>query len=216
MSWSRRRLLGAAGMIAGASAAGMMGAAAEAADTPATRRIVLKSLHTPESLDIVFRRGDDYVPDALSAIQVLLRDYRTGAQHPIDPRLLDYLHDVAQLARVEPVFAVVSGYRSPQTNEMLHERSNGVASRSLHMEGRLPCSAAAWGITTSPISCTWIRAGSGPGAGNRRIGRPRLSSSRGTHASDRARRPGRAGTPAREAADRRHSRGNSPASHARP
>ncbi|MGD0491598.1 MAG: DUF882 domain-containing protein [Steroidobacteraceae bacterium] len=136
MSWSRRRLLGAAGMIAGASAAGMLGAAAEAADTPATRRIVLKSLHTPESLDIVFRRGDDYVPDALSAIQVLLRDYRTGAQHPIDPRLLDYLHDVAQLARVEPVFAVVSGYRSPQTNEMLHERSNGVASRSLHMEGR--------------------------------------------------------------------------------
>jgi uncharacterized protein YcbK (DUF882 family) len=136
MSWSRRRLLGAAGMVAGASAAGMLGAAAHAAEASATRRIVLKNLHTPESLDIVFRRGDDYVPDALSAIQLLLRDYRTGAQHPIDPKLLDYLYDVARLVGVEPLFTVISGYRSPQTNEMLHERSSGVASRSLHMEGR--------------------------------------------------------------------------------
>ena len=32
-----------------------------------------------------------YVPEALAAIQVLLRDYRTGEQHPIDPPLLDYL-----------------------------------------------------------------------------------------------------------------------------
>jgi uncharacterized protein YcbK (DUF882 family) len=136
MSWSRRRLLGAAGMIAGASAAGMLGTAAQADEAPAARRIVLKSLHTPESLDLVFRRGDDYVPDALSAIQALLRDYRTGAQHPIDPKLLDNLCDVAQLAGVEPEFAVISGYRSPQTNNMLHERSSGVASHSLHMEGR--------------------------------------------------------------------------------
>ncbi len=31
---------------------------------------------------------------------------------------------------------MISGYRSPQTNAMLHERSSGVASQSLHMEGR--------------------------------------------------------------------------------
>jgi uncharacterized protein YcbK (DUF882 family) len=31
---------------------------------------------------------------------------------------------------------VISGYRSPQTNAMLHERSGGVAVRSLHLEGR--------------------------------------------------------------------------------
>jgi uncharacterized protein YcbK (DUF882 family) len=135
MSWSRRRLIRAAGMIAGASAAGILrGVAADRDDGP--RRIVLENLHTPDSLDIVFRRGDDYVPEALSAIQALLRDYRTGTQHPIDPALMDYLYDVARVAGVEPVFTVISGYRSPQTNEMLHERSSGVSSRSLHMEGR--------------------------------------------------------------------------------
>jgi uncharacterized protein YcbK (DUF882 family) len=32
-------------------------------------------------------------------------------------------------------FEVISGYRSPQTNALLHERSNGVANRSLHMQG---------------------------------------------------------------------------------
>jgi uncharacterized protein YcbK (DUF882 family) len=49
---------------------------------------------------------------------------------------MDYLCDVARLAGVEPVFTVISGYRSPQTNAMLHERSSGVSSHSLHMEGR--------------------------------------------------------------------------------
>ncbi len=135
MKWSRRRLLSTAGMMVGASAAGILKSGA-AEDDGRPRRIVLKNLHTPESLDIVYRRGNDYVPEAIAAIEVLLRDYRTGARHPIDPTLMDYLYEVAQVAGVDPEFAVISGYRSPQTNAMLHERSGGVASRSLHMEGR--------------------------------------------------------------------------------
>ena len=135
MSWSRRRLIRAAGMIAGASAAGILrGVAAEKDGGP--RRIVLENLHTPDSLDIVYRRGDYFVPDALSSIEALLRDHRTGTHHPIDPALLDYLYDVARVAGVEPAFTVISGYRSPQTNAMLHERTSGVSSHSLHMEGR--------------------------------------------------------------------------------
>jgi uncharacterized protein YcbK (DUF882 family) len=31
---------------------------------------------------------------------------------------------------------VISGYRSPATNELLQRRSAGVATRSLHLEGR--------------------------------------------------------------------------------
>lgn len=148
MNWTRRRVLGAAGMLAGASAAGMLGTKAQAGpapqagqapqagEPPPARRIVLRNVHTPESLDIVFRRGDEYLPQAMSAIEGLLRDYRTGAQHPIDPQLMDYLHDVARHAGVDPVFSVISGYRSPQTNQMLHERSSGVALKSMHIEGR--------------------------------------------------------------------------------
>jgi len=138
MSWSRRRVVKTGGLLAAASAVGVLirPAHGRGQDSDALKRITLKNLHTPESLDIAFRHGEAYVPDALAAIQVLLRDYRTGEQHPIDPALLDYLYDVAQTVGVAPVFSVISGYRSPQTNAMLHERSGGVASHSLHMEGR--------------------------------------------------------------------------------
>ena len=84
----------------------------------------------------MYRRGDQYVPEALAQVEVLLRDYRTGERHPIDPHLLDILYEVAQSIGVDPVFSVISGYRSPQTNALLHERSAEVASQSLHMEGR--------------------------------------------------------------------------------
>jgi uncharacterized protein YcbK (DUF882 family) len=137
MSLSRRRLLKAWGALAGATAlSGWVSRALAASDAQVARSLTLKNLHTGEVLDVVYRRGEEYVPGALERVEVLLRDYRTGDRHPIDPRLLDSLCEVAQRAGVEPVFSVISGYRSPQTNAMLHERSSGVASRSLHVEGR--------------------------------------------------------------------------------
>jgi uncharacterized protein YcbK (DUF882 family) len=36
----------------------------------------------------------------------------------------------------ERPFQVISGYRSPATNEMLRHRSEGVAAGSLHMQGQ--------------------------------------------------------------------------------
>ena len=148
-TFSRRRLLMSGGALAGATAAfGLLprafaGAGAEAEPGGETgpgaagvRRLTLKNLHTPEVLDVVYRRGDQYVPEALAQVEVILRDYRTGDRHPIDPHLLDILYEAAQSIGVDPVFSVISGYRSPQTNGMLHERSAGVASHSLHMEGR--------------------------------------------------------------------------------
>ena len=102
----------------------------------APKRIALLNLHTGERLEIEFFRDGAYVPDALSAIEVLLRDFRTGERHAIDPSLMDYLVQVAHRAGVDPAFSVISGYRSPQTNAHLHEQSGGVAQHSLHMEGR--------------------------------------------------------------------------------
>src|SRR6202012_3606106 len=56
--------------------------------------------------------------------------------HDIDPNLMDYLGEVAAKLGKEPRFSVISGYRSPETNAKLHERSAGVAQHSLHMQGR--------------------------------------------------------------------------------
>jgi uncharacterized protein YcbK (DUF882 family) len=138
---SRRRVLLAAGVLAGTAALGprtsTAAAAGLSADTsPKPRRIALNNLHTGEKLEIEYFSGDAYVTDALRAIEVLLRDFRNGEKHPIDPKLMDYLVDVAALAGVPASYSVISGYRSPETNERLHERSSGVSQRSLHMQGR--------------------------------------------------------------------------------
>jgi uncharacterized protein YcbK (DUF882 family) len=137
MTWSRRRVLKAGGALAGVSAAGLTASRTAAArNLEAPKRIALLNLHTEERLKIEFFREGAYVPDALSAIEVLLRDFRTGEQHAIDPSLMDYLVQVAHMAGVDPAFSVISGYRSPQTNARLHERGRGVAQHSLHIEGR--------------------------------------------------------------------------------
>jgi uncharacterized protein YcbK (DUF882 family) len=100
------------------------------------RHLTLHNLHTDEVLDIDYGYGELYLPDAMTSIGHLLRDYRTDQQHGIDPGLLDCLCDVAAALCAQPVFGVISGYRSPQTNELLRSQSDGVALHSLHMEGR--------------------------------------------------------------------------------
>lgn len=91
---------------------------------------------TAERLTIEYCTADAYVPEALAAVDHLLRDFRTGEVHPIDPALLDLLHRLGGATGARRPFDVISGYRSPATNQMLRERSTGVASGSLHMQGR--------------------------------------------------------------------------------
>ncbi len=102
----------------------------------ASRRLSFYHTHTGDTLDIVYREGNEYLPGALVSIDQFLRDFRTGESHPIDPALLDQLHDIqAALGRTSRV-EIISGYRSPRTNDMLASQSKGVAKRSLHMQGR--------------------------------------------------------------------------------
>ena len=140
MTWTRRRALRAGGAVAGLACiiAGVLPASGRQVDLTASlaKRLTLVNLHTQEYLDVDYCRGAEYVPGSMSAIAALLRDFRSGEMHPIDPALLDHLYEVAQNLGVEPVFGVISGYRSPQTNRALRLRTSGVARHSLHLEGR--------------------------------------------------------------------------------
>ena len=92
--------------------------------------------HVNESLSIDYFSNGAYVPAALAQLNHLLRDFRTGEVHPIDPPLLDILCDLRALADGAGPFEIISGYRSPRTNGQLRNRSTGVAEHSLHMEGK--------------------------------------------------------------------------------
>jgi uncharacterized protein YcbK (DUF882 family) len=133
---SRRRMLMATGALAGTAALWARSSIGAPDPNLKPRRIALVNLHTGERLETEYFRDEAYVPDALAAIAVLLRDFRSGEKHAMDPKLLDYLVDVAAQVNVSPAYSVISGYRSPETNERLHERSGGVSQHSLHMQGR--------------------------------------------------------------------------------
>jgi uncharacterized protein YcbK (DUF882 family) len=84
---------------------------------------------------VVFRRGDDYVPEALARVDHFLRDHRTGEVHHYDPRLFDLLADLENaMGRPNAEIDIICGYRTPWSNEFLRTHTNGVAKNSLHMQ----------------------------------------------------------------------------------
>jgi uncharacterized protein YcbK (DUF882 family) len=126
--------------------------ATKAAEAPAREyRLRLFHTHTGERIDIVYRRGDVYFPDAINRLDQFLRDHRTGDVHQFDARLFDLLHDLtASLGRAGTEIDIICGFRTPWSNEFLRRTTSGVASHSLHMEGeaidiRIP------GISTSEL-----------------------------------------------------------------
>ena len=92
--------------------------------------------HTGERLETTYAWPGLYDSVALQEINHFLRDFRTGEVHPIDPRLLDTLCTIRQEFGGRGTFEVISGYRSPKTNQELRSKSSGVAKHSLHMDGR--------------------------------------------------------------------------------
>ena len=134
---------------------------ATASPTPSPREYRLRfyHTHTGERLDVVYRRGDQYIPEALDQLDHFLRDHRTGDVRHFDPRLFDLLHDLtASLGDSGGEIDVICGYRTPWSNEFLRSRNphTGVAQHSLHMQAeaidiRLP------GIRTSELRDAALR-----------------------------------------------------------
>jgi uncharacterized protein YcbK (DUF882 family) len=104
---------------------------------PLEHRLRLHHTHTGESIDIVYKRGDTYLPEAVAQLDHCLRDHRTGDVHRFDARLFDLLADLtAFVGRPDAVIEVICGYRTPSSNGFLRSKSNGVAGHSLHMQAQ--------------------------------------------------------------------------------
>jgi uncharacterized protein YcbK (DUF882 family) len=100
------------------------------------RSLSLVNLHTGERFRAVYWEGGAYLAEALAGFDRVLRDHRTGEAHQMEPRLLDLAVALTSRLDVNETVQIISGYRSPQTNAALHAGSSGVATRSLHMEGK--------------------------------------------------------------------------------
>ncbi len=108
----------------------------EIANASSRRVISMHNTHTGEQLELCYFRDGRFVTEACKRLNHLLRDFRSGDVHTIDPKLYDLVYaiqtEVGHRGKVE----IISGYRSPATNDKLRKSSNGVAKRSLHMQGQ--------------------------------------------------------------------------------
>ncbi len=100
------------------------------------RSLSFYNTHTEECLERIYWAQGKYLPEALSDIDYILRDHRSGEIKPINLRLLDLVHAIGLKLEARKPFQIISGYRSPKTNALLKKRGRGVARNSLHMVGK--------------------------------------------------------------------------------
>ena len=129
---SRRGFLG----LGAVAASSLVATRAMALPVANERSLGFYNLHTGESFRGTYWANGFYLPDALSEVRKTLRDFRTGDEHEIDRNLLDLLVALQSRLETREPFQVISGYRSPRTNAMLHETGGGVALHSYHTQGK--------------------------------------------------------------------------------
>lgn len=89
--------------------------------------------HSGEMLDVVYRVGDTYIPEALEELNVFLRDTHNLEVNAYDPRTFDVLHTMlAKVGKPDGVISVLSGYRSQETNDEL--RASGTTNAAEHSQ----------------------------------------------------------------------------------
>lgn len=89
--------------------------------------------YTGEALNVVYRIGDTYIPDALDKLNAFLRDSHNEEVSEYDPRTFDVLHTMlAKLGRANAPVNILSAYRTQETNDMLRE--SGTTNAALHSQ----------------------------------------------------------------------------------
>jgi uncharacterized protein YcbK (DUF882 family) len=100
------------------------------------RRITLFNTNTREEWGFVCAPQQNYDTDLLADFSHFLRDHRTDEARIMDPALLDLLYAVTVLSGGSGEYKIISGYRTPETNQMLRKVSHGVAEHSMHIQGK--------------------------------------------------------------------------------
>jgi uncharacterized protein YcbK (DUF882 family) len=93
----------------------------------------LSHAHTGEAVDVVYRIGDTYIPQALNELNHFLRDSHNEEVSEFDPRTFDVLHTMlAKIGKSNGTIDVLSGYRSQETNDAL--RASGTTNAAEHSQ----------------------------------------------------------------------------------
>lgn len=105
------------------------------AKTDDIRKIHIFNIHTGKSINAVYYENGAYISDAIYEIYEIMEDYRRHEIREIDNNLIDLLHSIQSYAGGLPI-ELLSGYRSPETNNELRRHRRGVAKHSYHILGK--------------------------------------------------------------------------------
>jgi len=99
------------------------------------RTLNLYNIHTNDYLDITYFENGSYLQNALSRIDEIMIDRRSGEITSMNPALLDALYQIQNLSGNQEPIDIICGYRSPQTNSKMAKPGSGVAKHSYHTRG---------------------------------------------------------------------------------
>ena len=122
--------------IAGALLLGASNSLQNAVAEGDTRTLSFHHVHTGEDITVTFKRDGRYDDAALKKLDWFMRDWRKEQDTHMDPHIFDLLWEVNRDVEGTQPINIICGYRSPGTNEMLRERSSGVARHSQHLNGQ--------------------------------------------------------------------------------
>ena len=105
-------------------------------NAPDERSLALFNPRTKESFEGIYYRNGGYVANSLKIINHIMRDIRTDDVKLIDRNLLDLISAISIKLKPKEPFHVISGYRSPRTNNLLRKRGKGAAKNSFHLKGQ--------------------------------------------------------------------------------
>jgi len=133
---TRRGILGAFAATAVSAAPTFSNAAGFLRGAGDVRSIAMHSGRTGERLNTIYWIDGEYIGEAVREINLHMRDWRTGEAVQMDLRTIDIMSAARNLMDTDEPYLLLSGYRSPHTNQSLRSSNRGVARNSLHMRGQ--------------------------------------------------------------------------------
>ncbi len=101
-----------------------------------TKSLKLYYIHTGEKAEIIYKKNGRYLASGLKKVNWHLRDWRRNEPTKMDPKLLDLVWEAYRQSGSKGYITVISGYRSPASNNLLRKRGRGVAKNSQHTLGK--------------------------------------------------------------------------------
>lgn len=101
-----------------------------------SRSLKLHNALTRENLEVEYWVSGEFVPEALKELNHFLRDPHNGKVTEIDPQLYHLIFNIGKKLDAKGIINIMSGYRSPVTNDRLRRRNSAAAKGSFHVKGK--------------------------------------------------------------------------------